>query len=226
MAGDSSQQYSREHAEAVLARAFELDAGAEAGLTVAQIRHIAAELGISEAAVASSLAEHAVDAVGLAPPPDHSMGRVLGPGRVAAVRTFPAGPSWAAHRLTRELHRRHLDLDAGDGQRACWTQRRAWWPDLHRVTAPTRVTTLVGEHPDGCLVRLEADLDSARRSHAFGAGLSIAAALAVPLLVPLAWTLPALAATVVGGPWLAMITFRRRARLVEERLDDLLASLV
>lgn len=83
---DLDPRLTDESAQKVLARALELQAHNAAGLTVAEIREIAAELAIPEHAVDQALAEYrSAGAAGLSPRPDAAEA-------FTSVRRQPARP--------------------------------------------------------------------------------------------------------------------------------------
>lgn len=205
--------------EDVLRRAIDIDAGLpENGVSYSDLERVAAELGISAGALRLAAAGHRSAGEG-------SAGGLIGPDRVAGLRWVHRPAARVDVELTRLLERRHLDLVACGGEWAVWEQRRAWWPDQRRISSRVRVDASVIAHRGETLVRIEAVLGEARRAHE-QAGIASAVG-GVALLAALSFPLGLVAALGAAtlGPLTAAIAYRRRLRLVEERLDLLLDQL-
>ena len=209
------RRLSRDQAEAVLARAIELDSmSADDGFTVDQLRRIAEEMGVSRTSLEASLRE-------LPAPPQAGGGvldRIVGPTRVVVERPTPRSAAAAASDLQRRLERLNLTKSSD----RVWVQRLDWWPDAHRISAPTvlEIDAVPATPPRPALLRVRADVGEARRNH-------VASAAAGAALVPLAvFGLPVtlLTATAIGVVLGAVGSYRLRLRGVEERIVRMLEA--
>ena len=209
-------------AEAVIARAIELDGDAHGGdLTTPQVEEIAAELGISATSVRRALDDLA-DNDGRA-----GLERRVGPRRVAVERTIDGAALPVSRRLASALNHHGLDQLGGFGPWEVWEQRRGWWPDLHRTWAPVRVHVRTQDAGDGLTrVGLRARLAELRPFYvAAGLMLSLLCGL---LMIWGRFDLPTLVAfplVVAAGPALAVLAYRWRLQGIERRLEGLFDTL-
>lgn len=203
---------SREHAEAVIARALELQASDDTSVRVDDLMRVGAELGIPQALLERSLVEVAVTT------PDGEGGlldRVVGPTGVVVERWTRRDVADAATDLSRRLERLHLTRRDQTG--SLWVQNLDWWPDLHRTYAPVilQVDARRGGESHPTVLRVRARLDEARRNHV---AMAAAALLAAPLLL----AVPVLAAGAAGVALGALGSYRLRLRSVERCVAGLL----
>lgn len=203
---------SREHAEAVIARALELQAGDDTTLTVDDLMRVGSELGIPRPLLERSLVEvgtvHHEHDGGL-------LDRVVGPSGVVVERWTRRDAADATTDLSRRLERLHLTRRDQHG--SLWVQTLDWWPDLHRTYAQVVLQVDArrgaGTHPT--VLRVRARLDEARRNHL---AMAAAALVATPLLL----AAPVLAAAAAGVALGAIGSYRLRLRSVERCVAGLL----
>ena len=209
------RRLTRAEAETVLARAIELDAEVdEDGFTRDEVMTIGAEMGLSRSALLTSLqelgtVERRYDG-GL-------LDRVVGPSRVVVERPIRRPAAEAGADLRRRLERLNLKR-SGPGD--TWVQRLDWWPDTHRISAPTvlEVEAVPASADRPAVLRVDARVDEARRNH-------VASAVAGAALLPLAAVgvpVALLVATSVGAVLGAIGSYRLRVRGVEQRIARML----
>ncbi len=199
--------YDRIQAEAILARAQELDAHTTgASLDAGALQRVADELGLSREALSQAI--------------DEAAGERTGPLTVEARATTRQSVDEVTGALASYLRLRGLSSSGW----SVWEQASGWWPDLYRYRAHTHVAVFVAERVDGTHVRLSARLDRVWRVHLFvallaplflvisavgGAGLSNLVDL---LLLAVLW---------VGS---AIATFYYRREAIQKRLTAALVD--
>lgn len=176
----------------VLRRAAELERrdDNEGALAPHEVSELAAEVGLSPAAVAQALAEVRAGALEpvRAPGP---LERVLGPNLVVVERTVPGGAAELQRRVDRYLRAQLLRKKRDFGARALWEHAPGWLPKLRRALdwsgtlalgdARELEVTVVDAGVARATVRFAVDIGALQRKVLTGASLGTAAGLAAAL---------------------------------------------
>jgi len=191
----------RSQIEAVLERAFELDAATvDETVDVETVRRLADELGVSESALMQAMSEVA--------------GERAGSHGVVAQASIPAQAADLEGALGSFLRLRGLITEGHD----VWRQESGWWPDLYRFRAVTPVAVSIAPGDGVTVVSLTARLDRVWRGHVMAAVL---APLLVGLLLLAAPGLSSLVGGVVlGALWVGACgwAFHYRTESIRQRL--------
>lgn len=203
----------RDQAEAVLARAIELEGARPAGepaWSPEAIVRIGAEIGVGADAVAAAMDEVWPSAR------KGVLDRVVGRAVVTRSASVPM-PSGTLHL---GIERRMSDLRMTPStRRQAWMQQRTSWPDPAAELTVATVVTDVRSSDAGTSVRVTAHLEEARAAYA----AALAMAVALGMLVAAAAGLPGVAMAVAGIA-VATLTVRRRLALRRHRVASNLAG--
>jgi hypothetical protein len=200
----------------VLRRAAELErrAPADEALSPSEVTALAAEVGLSPAAVQQALAE--VRAGALAEPRARgALERVLGPNTIVVERTVRGGAVAVQRRVERALRAQLLRKQRDFGARSVWEHAPGWLPALRRTLdwsgtltlgeAKTLEVTVVDAGDGRATVRFAVDVGALQRRVVVGASVGTAAGIAAALALwamhtplPLEW-LAAAGATATGS---------------------------
>ncbi|MDB4965654.1 MAG: hypothetical protein JWN44_1343 [Myxococcales bacterium] len=223
----------------VLRRAAELerrDHGDEA-LTATEVEELAADAGLSAAAVRQALGEVRVGALQVARPPG-ALERVLGQRAIVVERTVRGEPTAVQRRIDRALRAQSLRKKRDFGARSLWEPSPGWVAALRRALdgqvrlgqAHELEATVVESAPGQSTVRFVVDAGALQRKVVIGAGLGTVAGIGAAVAlwatgapVGLEW-IAAAGATAMGS-LSSLRSYRREVSSAATALEHLLDTL-
>lgn len=200
----------------VLRRAAELErrAPVDEALSPSEVATLAAEVGLSPAAVQQALAEVRAGALS-EPRTPGALERVLGPNTIVVERVVRGGAGEVQRRVERALRAQLLRKQRDFGARSIWEHAPGWLPALRRALdwsgtlsldeARSLEVTVVDAGENRSTVRFTVDVGALQRRVVVGASLGTAVGIAAALALwamqtplPLEW-LAAAGATATGS---------------------------
>jgi hypothetical protein len=228
----------------VLRRAAELErrTPADEAMSATEVAALAAEVGLSPAAVQQALGEVRTGAVA-EPRPPGPLERVLGASTIVVERTVRGQPDEVRRRVERALHAQLLRKQRDFGARSIWEHAPGWLPSLRRVLdwsgtlslgeARTLEVSIV-DAGDGSerrsMVRFVVDAGALQRKVVVGASLGTAGGIAAALILwamhtplPLEWL--AAAGATAAGSVASVRSYRRQLSSTATALEHLCDAL-
>ncbi|HEX9103808.1 MAG TPA: hypothetical protein VF997_16470 [Polyangia bacterium] len=231
----------------VLRRAAELERRVpdHEALSADEVAALAAEVGLSPAAVDQALAEVRAGALD-EPRPPRALERVLGASTIVVERTVRGGADEVQRRVERALRAQALRKQRDFGARSTWEHAPGWLPALRRALdwsgtislgeAQTIDVSVVDAGAVGSAgerrstVRLAVDVGALQRQVVVGASLGTAAGIAAALVLwamqtplPLEWL--AAAGATAAGSIASVRGYRRRLAATATALERLCDAL-
>jgi hypothetical protein len=224
----------------VLRRAAELERRApDEALAPSEVAALAAEVGLSPAAVEQALAEVRAGAL-TEPRAPGALERVLGPNTIVVERTVHGGAGEVQRRVERALRAQLLRKQRDFGARSIWEHAPGWLPALRRsldwsgtlslAEARTLDVTVVAAGDERTTVRFAVDVGALQRRVVVGTSLGTAIGVGAALALwamhtppPLEW-LAAAGATATGSI-ASMRGYRRQLATTATALERLCDTL-
>jgi hypothetical protein len=231
------------HAEVqlVLRRAAELErrGSDDEALSARELNELAAEVGLSPAAVQQALGEMRAGALETPSPPG-ALERVLGPRRIVVERTVTGDVATVQARLERLLREQLLRKKRDFGARALWEPEPGWlarlkrkldWSGTQRLgDAHELEVTVVDAGGGRTTVHCATDVGALQRRVVTGASLGTAVGLGAALVLSamgtphvIEWL--AAAGAAAGGSIASLRVYRRELGATETALEHLLDQL-
>jgi hypothetical protein len=224
----------------VLRRAAELERRnpADEAMSATEVAALAAEVGLSPAAVQQALGEVRAGAVA-EPRPPRPLERVLGASTIVVERTVRGRPDEVGRRVERALRAQLLRKQRDFGARSIWEHAPGWLPSLRRALdwsgtlslgeARTLEVSIV-DAGDGSerrsIVRCVVDAGALQRKVVVGASLGTAGGVAAALILwamhtplPLEWL--AAAGATAAGSIASVRSYRRQLSSTATALEHL-----
>lgn len=181
-------------AQLVLRRAAELERrdGDDEALSPRELNELAAEVGLSPAAVQQALGEMRAGALE-APSPPGALERVLGPRRIVVERTVAGNVAMVQSRLERLLREQLLRKKRDFGARSLWEPAPGWlarlrrkldWTDTQMLGDAHELEVIVVDGGGGrTTVHCATDVGALQRRVVTGASVGAAVGLGAALLL-------------------------------------------
>lgn len=235
----AEQRLTHAEVQLVLRRAAELERRRtdDEALSARELQELAAEVGLSPAAVEQALGEMRAGALE-APSPPGGLERVLGPRRIVVERTIRDDARSVRARLERMLHEQVLRKKRDFGARSLWEPAPGWMARVRRRLSGRQLfgdadelEVAVVDAGDGrTTVHLATDIGALQRRVVGGAALGTAVGLGLALLLsamgtPQAVEWLAAAGCAAGGSIGSLRVYRRQLGSTATALEHLLDRL-